>query len=289
MGMFNTSHPPFFNPRLKTYSRGRLAVIYYVPKKSLKYNCWSDGFTAAMEIISESWDIDWIHADGILPIKLMRRYDAIYVKSNWDWRVDQKVRKWSAFLSAPCFLVLSGSLPPPEPSKRKCYSHVFYETSWYGQWQEQMPSSSRAFGVNTDIYHPKPHTKKWDVIGVGALKAIKRWDRLANRSGQKLLVGEAFGAEAEDIRDRLQNKGVEVREFQPPEKLRDLMLSSRLVYIPAELHGGGERAVWEARACGLPVEVEADNPKLKSLLSEPIWDHSDYAQALLKPLQLAGK
>ena len=44
------------------------------------------------------------------------------------------------------------------------------------------------------------------------------------------------------------------------------------VCVPASIIGGGERVVWEARACGAYVEVEDDNPKLKSLLVEEVQD-----------------
>ena len=57
---------------------------------------------------------------------------------------------------------------------------------------------------------------------------------------------------------------------------------SKNVYIPANIIGGGERAVLEARACNIPVEVEDDNPKLKELLYSPILDHHYYARQIEK-------
>lgn len=286
MGLFNTRQPPFFSPRPRKEKNGRIAIFYYLPKKSRKFQCWNDGFVGAMQILSAHWEIDWIHAGSRMPVNLFRRYDAILVKSNWGWIVDSKIQKWKPFISSPCFLVLSGSLPPTDPEKIKTYTHVFYESRWYETFRRSFASSSYAFGVNTDVYSPGKREKKWDIIGVGALKSCKRWDRLAERPGRKLVVGDTSGREAEAIRLRLEGKGVEVRGFQSPETLRELMLASHKAYIPAEIQGGGERAVWEARACGIPIEVEADNPKLKEFLSGPVLSHRDYAQALHEKLKI---
>jgi hypothetical protein len=192
-----------------------------------------------MEKMSESWDIDWIYAGKGIPIKLMRSYDAIFVKSNWGWRVDRKFRKWSAFFRSPSFLVLSGSLPPPREVKALPYDHVFFETSWYKQWEKDLPSSSRAFGVNTDIYYPGVRKKEWDYLGVGALREYKRWDRLAQRPGRKLVIGEVRGPDATALKHKLQKAGVTVLDFQSPHKLREYILAAQTVYIPAELQGGG--------------------------------------------------
>jgi len=57
---------------------------------------------------------------------------------------------------------------------------------------------------------------------------------------------------------------------------------AKIVYIPANIIGGGERAVLEARACGCKVEVEPDNPKLQELLNCPLWDTNYYTDQLVK-------
>lgn len=52
----------------------------------------------------------------------------------------------------------------------------------------------------------------------------------------------------------------------PPAGFQDLNLlynQAHTVFIPAPVEGGGERAVLEARASGVAVEVAADNPKLQ--------------------------
>lgn len=80
-----------------------------------------------------------------------------------------------------------------------------------------------------------------------------------------------------------------VSDMIEPEKLAELYRASKLAYIPAELHGGGERALLEARACGIPVQFESDNPKLEELSTSPIYDHHYYAQQLKKGIEYATR
>jgi glycosyltransferase involved in cell wall biosynthesis len=255
-------------------------VYYYIPKSTAKYTYWKDGFTGALQILSTKMRIDFINAAQSEDWKVLKKYDAILVKSNWDWIVDQRIQRWQHFIRSPLFLVLSGSLPPYSNKSVQTYQHIFYETSWYEKWAAHFPSTSRAFGVHTDIYRPGTRALRWDVLGIGALQPYKRWERLANQPGRKLVVGEVNTPRGKDIKTQLERAGVEVMGYQTPEDLRKIILSSAQVYIPAELQGGGERAVMEARACGVPVKVEADNPKLLALSQEPVLSHSDYAKAL---------
>lgn len=144
MRFFKDAPPPFFEPKPLKKRYGSLAVYYYVPKNSRKYIQWKDGFVAAMEILSQNWEIHWIHAGHRLPLEL--------------------------------------------------------------------------------FHHPKD--------------------------------------------------------------LREFILASKMVYIPASLQGGGKRAVWEAKACGVPVEVAEDNPKLLELASSPVENQEDYAHAIQTQLKM---
>jgi hypothetical protein len=129
-----------------------------------------------------------------------------------------------------------------------------------------------------------------DVLSVGSYSLWKRHDRLAKRTGVRLTIGEIQRenlAESYRIIDGLLKSGVGVMDMIQPEELAKFYKASKLVYIPAEIHGGGERAVLEARACGTPVEVESDNPKLLELTKSPIWDHNYYAEQLKRGIELS--
>jgi hypothetical protein len=76
--------------------------------------------------------------------------------------------------------------------------------------------------------------------------------------------------------------GVGISGMLYPSKLRNIYNCSDVVYIPADINGGGERAILEARACGRTVEVERDNPKLQELVDGQLFDHHYYAEQLKK-------
>jgi hypothetical protein len=55
--------------------------------------------------------------------------------------------------------------------------------------------------------------------------------------------------------------------------------------VGATVEGGGERALFEARACGAEVHMPGDNPKLEQLAAKPVWDHHYYADRLAQGLE----
>jgi hypothetical protein len=151
------------------------------------------------------------------------------------------------------------------------YDVLFYETEWYLPQIQQHKNVVRAFGINSDIYKPIPDAIKiWDWLTVGAFANWKRQYLLANKGGYRLAIGEIQKEnlnESIDIIGDLLVDGVSVSDMVSPEKLVMIYNSSDRVYIPSDINGGGERAVLEARACGVSVEVEKDNPKLQELLT----------------------
>jgi glycosyltransferase involved in cell wall biosynthesis len=165
---------------------------------------------------------------------------------------------------------------------------VFAETEWHRASLATVRGHNRvrrAFGVNTDIYKPIFGAQKlFDWITVGAWALWKRQHLFADRPGFKLAVGGNYAArntgEAAAIIDAYLRNNVIVAAYVPPPELARLYNASHACYIPAETLGGGERAVLEARACGIPVRVENDNPKLAELANGLVHSHHDYAAAL---------
>ena len=87
----------------------------------------------------------------------------------------------------------------------------------------------------------------------------------------------------------LKSANVEVRDFLEYDDLSKFYNKSKLCYIPCQTHGGGERAVLEARSCGINVEIENDNDKLKELLTSPIYSSEYYSEQIEKGLMLLFK
>jgi hypothetical protein len=73
------------------------------------------------------------------------------------------------------------------------------------------------------------------------------------------------------------------------ERLARYYQNAKCVYVPADIYGGGERAVLEARASDCIVKIEEDNPKLKELLDSPLWDEHYYAIQLKKGIETYGR
>lgn len=264
----------------------RILVVYYIGRDhGVKKRTWNDGFVAAMRLVAESCELEWLNiADQDLRGIRIEDYSAVLVKGNWGGRVDSAVRTILADVTVPKALLISGSRPPPEPDQMLFYKVLFYETEWYRPQIEFHPCIFHAFGVYTEIMRrsPKNVAKVYDWLTVGSLWKSKRLERFAAKPGDKLAILYLGGGWRKWLKVLgLVWRGVKVKTYMPYEELAGYYHRARCLYIPAELQGGGERAVLEARACGIPVEVEPDNPKLSQLVTSPIWDHHYYAQQLL--------
>ena len=252
----------------------------------------------------------------------LRRFDAadvLLVKSNWEWTVDEFVRTYLRNCSTPKALLISGVHPvPSNPAEVQFYDALVYETNWYRQRERLASRHSNiyhAFGVDTTVMHrlgAAGRPKIWDLLFVGWPVPGKRLERFIDRFNamkeewrrrsrtrshspdtaataafpRALAVGRHPDEtpESTTIVARLVAAGVEVRDVAPYKDLAALMNEAREVYIPSAVDGGGERAVLEARACGTPVRVEEDNPKLRELANSatPVYDHVYYADQLEK-------
>ena len=91
------------------------------------------------------------------------------------------------------------------------------------------------------------------------------------------------------IERKLIDGGVEVCDFVNYYELSRIYNRSSSVLVPCALHGGGERAVLEARACGCNVEIRRENEKLFELSQGPIYSHKYYAQQIISGLESVMK
>jgi len=272
-----------------------ILIVYYVPKNTVKFDNWKDGFTSAVDIISDQFNvIKYNLAEDSK--SLNERYleinniDVVLIKSNWGARVDRFFRSNFPNSSVKKGLLISGSLPPPDEASSNFYDILFYETDWYKQFVQNHKNIVQAFGVNTEVMVPIEGVEKvYDWLTVGKFKSYKRQHLFINKKGRKLAIGEMptktgamfyFSEENRNVR-KLKSAGVEVIDFVPYDDLCKIYNQSRSLYIPAKLHGGGERAILEARSCKVQnIEIEQDNPKLKSLLDGPLYSNLDYAKKL---------
>lgn len=245
---------------------------------------WKDGLWAALNLLEKDFDV---YKENLSV------HHSMIVEGDWDF-----ILGWGGFgssvdieLHKPIYkhnkkgLCLGGyGFPPTDTS---FYDIIFYECEWGKAWLEGRGVRSNlkhAFGVNTDIYKPLPNVPRiWNYITVGSFSYWKRQTKIIDKKGPRIAVGaiqkDNLG-ESIDIVGNLILGHCGVTDEVSPETLAKMYNSSLICYIPAETVGGGERAVLEARACGIDVEIEQDNPKLKELTVSPVWDHNYYYQQL---------
>jgi hypothetical protein len=128
----------------------------------------------------------------------------------------------------------------------------------------------------------------YDYLYVGAFAdhaGHKRPEFMATKQGRRLAVGKGGSAEAEEVKRRLREAGVQVLDQVPYAELPMLLASTRVVLVPDDDEGGGERLVLEARAAGAMVELAPDNNKLRELLHSQLFDHRYYAAQLSAGMQ----
>lgn len=269
----------------------RIDLVHAVPRSSSAFGIAEDGFTAAMEIVARTHDVRWLNVhpyndDHRANARRVGDGDFVLVRSDWGW-LPCEVADRALFRrpDVPVGLVIAGSSPAPPLVAQQRFDVLFYETPWYAPFVAEHPRAIRAFGIDTRVMRDRgAPEREWDWLMVGRLASFKRPEAILAKDGRRLAIGD-MSAARRDLVDMLVSAGVEVRDQTTQEGLADLYNSAARVLVPCTLQGGGERAVWEARACGCDVEIAADNPKLASLLTGPVADHEEYADQLLRGIE----
>ena len=256
-------------------------------------NLLRDGLWAALKILDEDFNIDRynLYEENYELVFDFKKYDFILGWGAFGSPVDQAmVTIKNLVKGTPLGLCLAGNASPIPTAN--IYDVIFYETDWVKENYLKPVTANlvHAFGVNTDIYNKWEEAPIiWDWLSVGSFAYWKRHERIIAKSGTKLVVGEIQRdnwQESFDIISNLLLAGVGVSDMLYPTKLRNIYNCSQNIYIPADINGGGERCVLESRACGRPVEVEPDNPKLEELVNGQIFDQHYYAGQLKKGIQI---
>lgn len=239
---------------------------------------WRDGLWAALKLLQADYKIERLNLqeDKRVPYE---PYDFALGWGAFGSPVDQYMRQMTTGKKG---LLIAGITPPINLNDPDQYDVLFYETEWFGESLNHR-NQVHAFGVNTDIYKPMETPKLFDYLTVGAFAFWKRQTMLTAKRGVRMAIGQIQQnntRESYEIIRCLLESGCGVMDMVEPERLAQFYNASRAVYIPADINGGGERAVLEARACGAEVEVAPDNPKLIELMLSPVWDHHYYAEKL---------
>ncbi|MCB9201630.1 MAG: glycosyltransferase [Flavobacteriales bacterium] len=272
-----------YDKKINSSKKLTLVVLYYIPKIQIeKYNNWKDGFTQGIHLLGEEdYTIKWINLEDCKPTaQELNQYDFIIVKSCWHWIVDKYIQSLQG-LKVPRGIVISCSIPPKSKKWAFFYDVLWFQTFIYKKFIDYHPNTFHAFGIDSETFKPMNIEKDIDVLSIGTVTKYKRFEKLIDLSGeQKIVIGDKTAKDSLEIENMLNKNNIEVIDFVSQEELVKYINRSKLVYIPCELQGGGERAVLEARSCGVKVKVEQDNPKLIQILKNPIWDYRSYAKGI---------
>jgi glycosyltransferase involved in cell wall biosynthesis len=271
-------------PRIEV-AKPKLVYVFGQPEPST----WRDGMWAAMKLLEADFEITWVNAQlGEAPPA--EGNHILLAWGDFESPAERACRHLKARRKA---LQMGGMSAPTTPAL--FWDVIFAETAWHQQYLRQHTGHGnvlRAFGVNTDIYRPDLDVQAspvFDWITVGHWADWKRQHLFHGKPGHKLAVGERYATanphQAPPIIEAHLRAGVVVAPYVEPWQLARFYNMSARCYIPASLVGGGERAVLEAKACGIPVEIEPDNPKLQELLDGPVISHVDFARALKEGLR----
>lgn len=264
----------------------KIAIIYYIPKTNWeKYNNWEDGFTKAIDLLSEDYEITMYNLEDYKPsAEKLNQYDLVIGKSCWNWIVDNYISSLKELKTLKGIFV-SCSQKPLYTFQIWEYDIIWYETHDYRKFLNNHPMSFHAFGINSDIFYPENLEKTIDILSIGGLHKYKRFEKLNDKPGNiKVIIGDIQTKDADVILKEL-DPSIEIKEFTNQKDLAKYINSSKLVYIPANSQGGGERAVLEAKACGVPVMVEEDNQKLIDLRDSPNFTKYDYYNSIILSLR----
>ena len=272
-----------------------IIIFYLIPLSSNKVNNWVDGFTSAIELLKDRFKFIY-HNINESPIPanddFYKNIDLIFIKANWNSRLEIEARQYLKLIQTPKALIISGSKLPKSDIIANFYDLLYYETDWYKKFIDFHPNIIHAFGIDRSKMQANPSVQKMiDVLSIGSFKHYKRLHLLIFKRGKKLFIGEKpKKLNKKNLQDYffyflLKLFRIETKDFMDYQELSNFINQSKKVYISASLNGGGERVILEARSCHVPVEVEDDNPKLGSLLESPIYDHHYYAMQIEKGIK----
>lgn len=272
----------------------KVLFVYYMEPEIQRV--WKDGLWAALNILKKDFDITYLNLFEEYP-EYYGGYDFILAWGGWRSPADNFIHRVRMIdKKVPTGLCIGGNAIPP--FMMDDHSILFYETEWYKEQISSHKNIKHAFGVNRNI-HCKLEKADfgrftsstsgengyflWNFTSVGSFSKWKHHEKLLEKTGNRLAIGQIQKnnlGESLDIIGPLLLDGVAISDMVSAEDLNVIYNLTETVYIPADINGGGERAVLEARSAGAKVLVDNSNVKLLSLLQGPIWGEQYYADQL---------
>lgn len=270
-------------------------VLFLYDLRPQQFESWTDGLREALYLLEKDVELTLINVHDGFHIDMVNDYDMVIGWGTFMGRIADSLEQSKLVRNKKIGLCVGGSMVPP--NNEHLYDVVYYETEWYRKqylrYYLQMGGKAiHAFGVNGKVFFNdgKEHEKIFDYVACGSFALWKRHELIKDKPGLKFVFGEVQKENMQEslaIGFDLLTSHVGIMDMIPQEQLAKIYRCTDTVFIGNETHGGGERTVLEARACGAKVEVQEDNPKLLSMLDIPITDHVYYYHKLKEGIEYA--
>lgn len=247
---------------------------------------WQDGLRTALQMMSKQHHIDINYINTQDDLSSVIPDSPILYWGNFQSPLTRELVQ----LPNKKLMVFAAGLTPEQITSPLAhdFDHIFIETEVERAWFRHIGVRvSRAFGVDTQMYKPMNVRKVWDCIYPAAFAVWKRHDlyvaycKKHNKKG--LAIGYMQPNDVEHIcYDICREAGLDVLPRVTPDVMPYFYNMSREVVVTASEEGGGLRTLSEAKACGIPVNTDLLNPRLKEAYEEPLQTAEDYYKALWK-------
>jgi glycosyltransferase involved in cell wall biosynthesis len=260
---------------------------------------WNDGLKAALGVLVNQykWEVDIfnVQTDDLRDIKK----DIYDIGLFWGSLIDPAFQYKYFKKQALCF----GGGPTFSPALHN-FDLIFAESKTdFLDFKRFGKKVIQAFGTNTKLFKPMPdQPKSFSYLYPAAFAKWKHHEKFVEFIKEKeskyaielppLAVGhiQENGVEKECY-EICQKNYISVLPQVPYSVMPYLINASEHVYLSPDESGGCQRAVLEAKACGVDVVIDTDSPKLvelSKLTPEQVrenWSEEAYANKLKKGLE----
>lgn len=238
----------------------KICIVWYWDGAEKTYPLWRDGHRAAFEELAKYHEVDFIIG------KRLPNYQPDFLLF-WD---DSNSEMFNHIDKYDCRKGICLTTDPTNMSNLRRLDVVFVESDpIYHAVRAEGIRCIKAFGTDTDFFHPNDEVKK-DLEYFYPATFSDNWKcqkDIAYLGNKLTCIGtrQPDGIEGYDV---CKANGVNIEEgYFPVEKIRDYYWRTQNMIIPA--WHGSERTVLEAMACGIKPEVtNPHNIRTKSYITE---------------------
>lgn len=273
----------------------KIAFVCDLPIEHFPF--WDDGLKAALDVLKEkyNWEISIYNLAGGLDLNSLETRKGIGVI--WS-SLTSEISRYRLFEKQ---VLLFGGGVTYTPAIHNFDLVVAESKVDFLDFKRFGINTIQAFGTNTNLFKPMlDQPKIFSYVYPAAFAKWKNHDRFAEfmshgdrkKGFPALALGYMQpGGWEKECYEVCQKNGIAVLPWVPYSVMPYIINASENVYVAADVMGGCQRTVLEAKACGVPVAINSDSPKLlelQNLTREDIlneWSEESYAKKLKKGIE----